>query len=120
MTRDDGDVRSEPHFRGQPRMEEADRLDEEPARASEVEDDDLEGDFAVADEPALGWSGVDRTRLPGYAERVSAGRAAMPSWRKWTIVLLAGVVAGPFAVFGAFFKGLLGEGGFGAMAVIVV
>lgn len=114
----DPDVSHEPHLAGRNiESDETSELDGEPSRASEVPLED-ERDLPI-DEPSLAWRKLDRTMYPGYAELLQAKRAATPWWLKTLIVLGAGLVAGPFAVFGAFYKTMLGEGGIGLLAIVV-
>lgn len=114
------DIYDEPQYRGRFQPEDADRLDEEPARASNVVEDDRECERSVADEPALSWSAINRNATPGFAESVRLRRGAGSQSRRWLLLVLIGLLTGPFAIFGAFFKALAGESGFGYVAVVVI
>ena len=117
------DVDQEPHLRpGAAFADESNRLEDEPVRASRIDPDprDDPSDSAVSDEPSLGWRVFDRTTHPGYAEMLRERLARTPFGRKLFIMIGAALFAGPFAVFGAFFKAAAGEGGWGYLAVVVV
>ncbi len=117
------DVDQEPHLRpGAFYADDSNRLEDEPARASQIDPDpqDDPADSAVSDEPSLGWRLFDRTTHPGYAEMLLERLAATPFHRKLLVMIGAALFAGPFAVFGAFFKSAAGDGGWGYMAVVVV
>lgn len=114
------DIHDEPQYRGRFQPEDADRLDEEPARASGVVDDDRGWERSIADEPGLAWSGINRETTPGFAETVRHRRESGSRSRNWLLLVLIGLLTGPFAIFGAFFKSLVGESGFGYMAVVII
>ena len=109
----------EPHLSGRPvRMDEGDALEEEPARASEVDPEPAE--MSAADEPALKWAGVDRKSVGGFAEHVADRRRQTSGATMLLAMMLAAICAGPFAVLGALLKAIAGQGGFGYLAMIVV
>jgi hypothetical protein len=113
------DVSHEPQFSGRGvDPEDSDMLEEEPARASEVPPGTYEE--SVADEPSLGWRKIDRTAAPGFAEHLEKMQRETSPSLQWFVVLGAALFAGPFAVFGAFFKAAIGEQGWGYFAVIVI
>lgn len=118
----DHSIEREPHLRGPSRLDDCDRLDEEPARASAVPDEGVadDGGRSVSDEPALLWAGLDDEQHRGFRAHLAERIAATPAWLKWLTIMGMALVAGPFAVFGAFFKAAAGEGGWGYMAVVVV
>jgi len=113
------DVSQEPQFSGRPVVpDDGDALEDEPARASTVPEATYEE--SVADEPSLSWRVIDRTAAPGFAEHLALMRRTVSPITQWLIVLGAAVVAGPFAVFGAFFKAAVGEHGWGYVAIVIV
>lgn len=115
----DPDISNEPHLRGEPIVpDDSNRLDEEAVRAGEVEPMDYEN--AVIDEPSMAWRGLDRATYPGYAEHLQDRLALVSPNVQWLVMFGAAMAAGPFAVFGAFFKAFAGEGGWGLMAVVII
>jgi hypothetical protein len=113
------DVSHEPHLRGRDAdPEDCDMLEDEPARASEVQPGTYEE--SVSDEPSLSWRKFDRQQTPGFAEHLERMRNETSPAVQWLVVLGAALFAGPFAVFGAFFKAVVGEQGWGYIAVVVI
>ncbi len=71
---------------------------------------------AVGDEPALRWTG--RTDLPTFASIYVERRESTTDIRRWSAAAIAVVVAGPFAVLGAFIGGT-SRFGLGVLLVVV-
>lgn len=88
-------------------------IDHEPALGSSSTNEPLHWE-ATGEEPALRWTG--RSDLPTFGSIYEARILSTPSTRQWTAVLLATLVAGPFAVLGAF----MGAGGTATLAVVLV
>lgn len=112
-------VEDEPHL-GAARIDGrgSGRLEDEPAHVGPARPDS-EGP-SVADEPGLTWRDLDPAEHQAYRHRLQEKLAGTPWWWKLGVVLAAAIAAGPFAVFGAFYKTLLGDGGFGIFAIVVV
>lgn len=88
-------------------------IDHEPALASERENEPIHWE-ATGEEPALRWTG--RSDLPTFRSVYEERLQATTSSQRWRAVLLATVVAGPFAILGAF----MGAGGTASLAIILV
>ncbi|MCH7547561.1 MAG: PrsW family intramembrane metalloprotease [Planctomycetes bacterium] len=113
------DLKHEPHVSSRPVVpDDSNMLEEEPARASEVQAESTE--MSVSDEPAMSWAQLDRNALPGYAELVLERFRATSPGTRFLAMLLAGLAAGPFAVLGALIKSLTLQGGYGYIAIVIV
>lgn len=90
-------------------------IEHEPAQGGEFSDQSSYWE-ATGDEPALQWTGRDD--LPTFSSIYQARRLATQPSRQWMAVGLAVIIAGPFAIIGAF----MGSGssiGLGAVLLAV-
>lgn len=110
----------EPHLSSRPIVpDDSNCRDEEPVRASSV--DPQPAEFSASDEPALGWAKLDRSKIPGFAEDMLDRTARTTVWHRVGVAVGVLLLAGPFAIGGAFFEGFFGPGtGWGALVLVIV
>ena len=88
-------------------------VESDPPLASDAPDDPSHWE-ASGDEPALRWTG--RTDLPTFSSIYRKRLAETTDSQRWAAVVLAIIVAGPFAILGAF----MGAGGTASFAILLV
>lgn len=105
-------IENEPFFQNRRedvdrRAEDADDLGEEAVRAGTVGDygDERSHLHALGDEPALQDRDLDPSIADGFADIYDSRRAQTPVHLRWGALLFAMMIAGPFAILGAFMNG---------------
>ena len=88
-------------------------IENEPALAPGRGDEPIHWE-ATGEEPALRWT--DRSDLPTFRSIYEERSHATSPSQQWRAVLLATLVAGPFAILGAF----MGAGGTASLAIVLV
>lgn len=96
-------------------MEHSPGIENEPALGREKTGDSSYWE-ATGDEPALRWTGRDD--LPSFASIYRGKVASTTPARRWLAVAVGVVIAGPFAVLGAFLSGR-GTASFALLLVVV-
>ncbi|MCK4872570.1 MAG: PrsW family intramembrane metalloprotease [Phycisphaerales bacterium] len=96
----------------------ADELGMEPARSSTVHHESADALAAVGDEPALRGMPIDHTKLTTFGDVYLTRRLCTPIRRQWSVMLVAAIASGPFAILGALWDGFGGQGGLAHIIVI--
>ena len=116
----DPSVHAEPHLRGdEPPLSPAPAPRGVPARSGGEGAASVEPDASVWDEPVLSQelAGAVPAEAMTYVRWCAEARARTSVARTWLVTVAVALLAGPWAVLGAF---LSGQGGFGAVILVAV